>query len=86
MVIIAFFLLLCKIVIINFIYLVVSDESLIGLSVTYSISLSAMFQYVVRQSAEVENLVSWIDLPHTHMHILSPHISSLTGQTLYPQK
>jgi hypothetical protein len=44
--------------IIIFTYLVVSDRSLIGLSVTYSISLSGLFQHVVRQSAEVENLVS----------------------------
>ena len=37
---------------------VVSNTSLIGLSITYTISLSGMFQYVIRQSAEVENLVS----------------------------
>lgn len=37
---------------------VVSNVSLIGLSITYTISLSGMFQYVIRQSAEVENLVS----------------------------
>ena len=37
---------------------VVSDRSLIGLSITYAISLSGMFQYVIRLNADVENLVS----------------------------
>lgn len=41
-----------------FVGIVVSDRSLIGLSLTYTISLTGMFQYVIRQSAEVENLVS----------------------------
>ncbi len=36
----------------------ITDVSLIGLSLTYIISLTGMFQYVVRQSVEVENLVS----------------------------
>ena len=42
----------------HFLLAVVSDQSLIVLSITYTISLTGMFQYVIRQSAEVENLVS----------------------------
>lgn len=34
------------------------SPSLVGLALAYSISLSGMFQYCMRQSAEVENLVS----------------------------
>lgn len=36
----------------------VFDPALIGLALTYTISLTGMFQYTVRQSAEVENIVS----------------------------
>ncbi len=36
----------------------ISDLSLVGLGITYAISLTGMLQYTVRQSAEVENLVS----------------------------
>ncbi len=36
----------------------ISDQSLVGISLVYTISLTDTFQYVVRQSAEVENLVS----------------------------
>lgn len=39
-------------------FIVVSDQGLLGLSITYTISLTGMFQYVIRQSAEVEHLVS----------------------------
>ena len=35
------------------------DIGLIGLALTYSISLAGMFQYGVRMSTEVENLVSF---------------------------
>ena len=35
-----------------------NDPGLVGLALTYAISLSGMFQYCVRQSAEVENIVS----------------------------
>ena len=38
----------------------VSDLSFIGLSLTYTISLSGAFQYMVRKSTEVENIVSII--------------------------
>ena len=34
------------------------DPALVGLSLTYITSLIGMFQYAVRQSAEVENIVS----------------------------
>ena len=34
------------------------DPGLVGLSLAYSITLTGMFQYCVRVSAEVENLVS----------------------------
>ena len=34
------------------------NAGLIGLALTYAVSLNGMFQYCVRQSAEVENLVS----------------------------
>jgi hypothetical protein len=37
---------------------VVSDRSLVGLSITYSIALTGYFQYMLKQSAEVESLVS----------------------------
>ena len=36
------------------------DAALVGLALTYISSLIAMLQYVVRQSAEVENVVSII--------------------------
>lgn len=61
-----------------FVGIVVSDRSLIGLSLTYTISLTGMFQYVIRQSAEVENLVSICSLsPFTYLtslYILSDDI------------
>ena len=34
------------------------DPALVGLSLAYSITLTGMFQYCVRVSAEVENLVN----------------------------
>ena len=34
------------------------DPGLVGLSLAYSITLTGMFQYCVRVSAEVENLVN----------------------------
>ena len=34
------------------------SASLLGLALTYAVSLHGMFQYCVRQSAEVENIVS----------------------------
>ena len=34
------------------------DTALVGLALTYVVSLSGMLQYCIRQSAEVENLVS----------------------------
>ena len=37
------------------------DPSLVGLSLAYTITLIGMFQYCVRVSAEVENLVSSIN-------------------------
>jgi len=38
---------------------VTDDRGIIGLGLTYVISLSGLFQYVVRQSAEIEDLVSY---------------------------
>ena len=35
------------------------NPALVGLSLTYIISLAGMLQYVVRQSAEVESIVSF---------------------------
>ena len=34
------------------------DPALLGLALTYAVNLSSFLQYTVRQSAEVENLVS----------------------------
>ena len=34
------------------------DPALLGLALTYAVTLSGLLQYTVRQSAEVENLVS----------------------------
>ena len=36
------------------------NAGVVGLALAYAISLNSMFQYCVRQSAEVENLVSVI--------------------------
>ena len=36
----------------------VSDLSIVVLGITHAISLSGLFQYMVRQSTEVENIVS----------------------------
>ena len=35
------------------------NAGLIGLSLTYALSLADMLQYTIRLSAEVENTVSW---------------------------
>ena len=43
-------------------HVVVADQGLIGLSLTYAISLSAILLHVVQLSAEVENLVSSLAL------------------------
>ena len=40
------------------------DPALLGLGLTYTISLAGMFQYCVRQSTEVENIVS---LAHSYV-------------------
>ena len=39
---------------------IVFDAGLIGLALTYTSSLTGLFQYCVRESAEVESLVSSI--------------------------
>ena len=44
-------------IIIDVIYFAGLDPSLVGLSLAYIITLIGMFQYCVRVSAEVENLV-----------------------------
>ena len=36
------------------------SPELIGLSLVYAISLSGMFQYCIRQSAELENIVGFV--------------------------
>ena len=38
------------------------DPALLGLGLTYTINLTGMFQYCVRQSTEVENIVSVVNL------------------------
>ena len=50
----------------NFSIAVTNDLSIIGLGLTYVISLSGLFQYVVRQSAEIEDLVSYQILNKTY--------------------
>lgn len=37
------------------------DAGSVGLALTYAVSLMGMFQWAVRQSAEVENLVSFLE-------------------------
>ena len=37
------------------------NPALLGLGLTYTINLAGMFQYCVRQSTEVENIVSSFD-------------------------
>lgn len=37
------------------------NAGLIGLSLTYALSLADMLQYTIRLSAEVENTVSYIE-------------------------
>jgi hypothetical protein len=39
------------------------DPALLGLGLTYTISLAGMFQFCVRQSTEVENVVSYAGIP-----------------------
>ena len=43
------------------------DAALVGLALTYAITLNGMFQYCVRQSGEVESLVSLICLYFSHI-------------------
>ena len=53
------------------VYFAVQNAGLIGLALTYAVSLNGMFQYCVRQSAEVENLVRkqmLIDLALSNLH------------------
>ena len=38
------------------------DPALLGLGLTYTINLTGMFQYCVRQSTEVENIVSLLQV------------------------
>lgn len=54
----------CKLIVVHLsevyyqvLYLAAQNAALIGLALTYAVSLNGMFQYCVRQSAEVENLV-----------------------------
>ena len=43
------------------------NAGLVGLGLTYAVSLAGMFQYCVRLSAEVENVVS--DRASRHSHV-----------------
>ena len=53
------------------------DPGLVGLSLAYTITLTGMFQYCVRISAEVENLVSdlFIDCDNAWRMFDLAHIS-----------
>ena len=44
------------------------DPALLGLALTYAVTLSGVLQYTVRQSAEVENLVT--DVVVSSLHVL----------------
>ena len=46
------------------------DAGLIGLSITYSISLTSWCQYGIRSSGEVESLVSFCVTPKIRKHLL----------------
>ena len=56
------------------IILLASNAGLVGLSLTYVISLNGLFQYCVRVSAEVESLVSEVVFNH-HFSVLIDGIS-----------
>lgn len=46
------------------------NAGLIGLSLTYALSLADMLQYTIRLSAEVENTVSWyIEVVARYVHL-----------------
>ena len=62
---------------VSYVYVDVSDRSLVGLSLTYIISLTGMFQYVVRQSAEVENLVR--NCVHVYTYTVEPQYTDHFG-------
>jgi hypothetical protein len=47
------------------------NAGLVGLSLTYAISLADMLQYTIRLSAEVENIVRMNQLVHACMHAAS---------------
>ena len=42
------------------------NAGLVGLGLTYAISLSSIFQYCIRLSAEVENVVSSVHIARMH--------------------
>ena len=54
------------------------DPGLVGLSLTYMVSLSSMFRFCVRTSADVENTVSssWTGVNHLSYY-LSGHIDGV---------
>ena len=54
------------------------NAGLVGLGLTYTVSLAGMFQYCVRLSAEVENVVSrgFISFPSSLSHILCRYNNS----------
>ena len=62
----------------------VSDVSIVGLGITYAISLSGLFQYVVRQSAEVENVVSCMHLVVVSV-IANPYVTVSEKRDLVAQ-
>ena len=44
------------------------DAGLLGLALTYALNMMGLFQYSVRQSAEVENQVNHYELIHELRH------------------
>lgn len=55
----------------NIIFLANQDRGLIGVSLAYILTLCGMFQWTVRQSAEVDNLVSYTPCNHKNTFFLT---------------
>ena len=59
------------------------DPALLGLALTYAVTLSGLLQYTVRQSAEVENLVSDIVVSSLFFFLLGMRLVSLMIMIIY---
>ena len=55
------------------------DGGMVGLSLTYAMTLMMMFQWMVRQSSEVESLVSYRTLNQEPTLLLSQALGILEG-------